>query len=501
MNLSEDQIEAEGSGTTVVSPDSQPSHTDIRFFDYSQTRTAHWDAVHSKDTPHRGGRAYYHRKLLDTYRFAVNPGQRVLEIGCGTGDLLAALEPSVGVGIDFSVKSVEAATKAYPGLSFIHADGHTFELTETFDIIILSDLVNDVWDVQTVLNQVAKHATPRTRIILNFFSHLWRSPLSFVRNSGMATKLLPQNWLTTNDVTNLLDLANIEVVRKWDEILLPVDIPILSTIVNRYLVKLWPFRHGALTHFILARPQPVAVAEKLPSVSIIVAARNEAGNIEEIFARTPEFGSHCELIFVEGGSSDNTYEAIEATIAAHPERDVKLFRQPGTGKGDAVRVGFNEASGDVLMILDADMTVPPEELPRFYNALVENKGEFINGVRLIYPMDEKAMRFFNLVGNKFFSLAFSWLLEQPIKDTLCGTKVLRKTDYELIAANRKYFGDFDPFGDFDLIFGAVKQNLKIAEMPIRYGERTYGDTNISRWKHGVILLKMVVFAASRIKFV
>jgi glycosyltransferase involved in cell wall biosynthesis len=238
-----------------------------------------------------------------------------------------------------------------------------------------------------------------------------------------------------------------------------------------------------------------------PLVSVIVPARNEAGNVPEIFRRVPEMGAGTEIVFVEGGSSDNTYQAIEAAIAANPQRRCKLLRQTGVGKGDAVRVGFAAASGDILMILDADLTVMPEDLPRFYKALVTGHGEFINGVRLVYPMEEEAMRFFNLLGNKFFSAAFSWLLGQPIKDTLCGTKVLWREDYARIVANRSYFGDFDPFGDFDLLFGAAKLSLKIVELPVRYGPRRYGSTNIQRWRHGWMLLKMVVFAARRIKFV
>jgi glycosyltransferase involved in cell wall biosynthesis len=177
-----------------------------------------------------------------------------------------------------------------------------------------------------------------------------------------------------------------------------------------------------------------------------------------------------------------------------------LLQQTGVGKGDAVRRGFAIASGDMLMILDADMTVPPEDLPRFYEVLRSAKGDFANGVRLVYPMEDQAMRYLNMVGNKFFSLAFSWLLGQPIKDTLCGTKVLWKVDYDLIVANRSYLGDFDPFGDFDLLFGAAKLNHKIVDLPIRYRERKYGTTNIQRWKHGWLLLRMVLFAARRIKF-
>jgi glycosyltransferase involved in cell wall biosynthesis len=212
-------------------------------------------------------------------------------------------------------------------------------------------------------------------------------------------------------------------------------------------------------------------------------------------------GRGTELIFVEGHSRDDTYAAIEREMAAYPERRCRLFKQTGVGKGDAVRLGFSQASGDILMILDADLTVPPEDLPRFYEILRSGKGEFANGVRLVYPMEEQAMRFLNLVGNKFFGLAFSWLLGQTIRDSLCGTKVLWKADYDRIAANRAYFGDFDPFGDFDLLFGAAKHNLKIVDVPIRYRQRTYGTTNIHRWKHGWLLLRMVIFTSRRIKFI
>jgi glycosyltransferase involved in cell wall biosynthesis len=270
--------------------------------------------------------------------------------------------------------------------------------------------------------------------------------------------------------------------------------------VQSLLVKFWPFKHLALTNFIVARPRAYTLA-KQPFVSVVIPARNEAGNIPDIVARSPEMGKLTELVFVEGHSSDNTYAAIEKEIARRPQRCCQLLRQTGVGKGDAVRLGFAHARGDILIILDADMTVPPEDLPRFYEALCSGKGEFINGVSLVYPMEKQAMRFLNLVGNKFLSLPFSWLLDQTIKDTLCGTKALWKRDYEAIAANRAYFGEFDPFGDFDLIFGAVKLNLKITDLPIHYRERTYGTTNIQRWKHGWLLLKMVAFAARRLKFV
>ena len=255
-----------------------------------------------------------------------------------------------------------------------------------------------------------------------------------------------------------------------------------------------------MANFVVARPIPLPDT-RTPSVSVVIAARNESGHIDELIERIPEMGGGTEIVFVEGNSTDDTYEAIERAIANHPGRNCKLLKQPGKGKGDAVRTGFDAAEGDILMILDADITVPPEDLPRFYELIADGSAEFVNGVRLVYPMEGEAMRFANLLGNKFFSWAFSWLLGQSIRDTLCGTKVLRRSDYARIAANRAYFGDFDPFGDFDLLFGAAKLSLKIQEVPIRYRARRYGETNISRWKHGWLLLKMVAFAARRIKFI
>jgi SAM-dependent methyltransferase len=477
------------------------THHDATAESYHDQHMRFWDDTAKVDGQGRGMGGYYHRRLTHVYRLVIPKGSRVLEVGCGRGALLAAVEPSVGVGIDFSANMIEQAQERHPQLRFIVADAHDISLDETFDFIILSDLANELWDVQQVLEQVRPLCGPRTRIILNNYSRLWEWPLSIAGKFNLAKPMLRQNWLTPGDLENLLGLAGFEPLRRWQEVIWPFKTPVIDALCNRVLARLWPFKHLALSNMIIARPKPNPLASGRPTVSVIVAARNEAGHIDEIIRRVPEFGGGVELIFVEGGSSDNTYEVIEKKIAEHPDKGYKLFKQPGKGKGDAVRLGFAEATGDVLMILDADLTVPPEDLPRFYEALRNGTGEFINGVRLVYPMQDKAMRFANLIGNKFFGLAFSWILDQPIKDSLCGTKVMLRSDYQLLAANRSYFGDFDPFGDFDLIFGAAKLNLKIVDLPVRYRERVYGDTNISRWSSGVLLLRMVVFAARRIKFV
>jgi SAM-dependent methyltransferase len=483
---------------------SKGRHIDPAKQRYQNLRIAHWDRVSpQKENPKRAG-AFYQKLLQHYYKFLVPPGMRVLEVGCGHGDLLACLKPSFGIGIDFSSAMIRRASIRHPHLNFIHADAHEIAFKEKFDIIILSDLVNDLWDAQHIFERLSAISHPGTRLILNFYNNLWRLPLSVVKRLGLGADVLEQNWFSPHDVSNLLELSGYEPIHRRSVVLIPLKIPLISNLANRYLVNFPPFSWFALTHIVIARPQNTPeqpLSRTRPSVSVIIPARNEAGNIEEIIERVPTLGCDTELVFVEGHSSDNTYETIKKIIEKNHDRKCKLYRQTGKGKGDAVRLGFKEAEGDVIIILDADMTVAPEDLPRFVEALASGKGEFVNGVRLVYPMEDKAMRFVNMVGNKFFALSFSWLLGQPIKDTLCGTKVLWKRDYELLARNRDYFGNFDPFGDFELLFGAAKLSFKIVELPIRYRSRRYGDTNINRWRHGLLLLKMVIFAARRIKFI
>jgi SAM-dependent methyltransferase len=449
----------------------------------------------------KGLGGYYHRRLGNIYAHAIPAGQKVLELGCGQGDLLAAVQPAFGVGVDFSYKMLAEAHKKHPALHFIQADAHEALFRDTqFDFIILSDLLNDSWDVQTIFECLTALCGPQTRILINTYSRLWEIPLAVAAALRLAWPVLYQNWLTIADITNLLTLAGFEPISTGREVMFPLYIPGISAFFNRFLVRFWPFYHLGLANFILARPAGVE-RQFAPSVSIIIPARNEAGNIESIFQSLPRFAEKMDLIFVEGNSTDHTDDAIRASMAAHPEMPGQLLKQSGVGKGDAVRRGFEAAQGDILMILDSDLAVPPATLPRFYEAIMSGRGEFINGVRLVYPMEKEAMQYFNLLGNKFFSLLFSWLLGQPIKDTLCGTKVLWRKDYQRIARGRAYFGDFDPFGDFDLLFGAARLKLKMVDLPVRYRRRVYGETNIQRWKHGALLLRMAAFAAWRLKFI
>jgi SAM-dependent methyltransferase len=507
-----DQPPASSVGHTLRSKRQSHDRFQRGFDEYQEKRRTFWNGAADRSGSWGG---YYHARIEACYRNMIPAGASVLEIGCGRGDLLAAVRPTTGVGVDFSEKVLGIARARHPGLTFVLADAHelAFDL-DRFDYIIFSDVINDLWDVQTVLARVRRFCSSDTRLVFNYYSHLWHLPLRLAQSLGLATPTLLQNWLTRHDVENLLEISGYQPLRGWEEVVAPLWFPILSHFANRYLSKLFPFRFLALSNFLVARPLPSLVdpaasrqdsqdSRQKPAsmVSVVVPARNESGHIDELLDRIPEMYGGTEIIFVEGNSTDNTYEKIQDAIARRPSRNCKLLKQSGKGKGDAVRAGFAAASGDILMILDADITVPPEDLPRFAELLKDGTAEFVNGVRLVYPMDESAMRFANLVANKAFSWAFSWLLGQPIRDTLCGTKVLWKKDYDRIARNRAYFGEFDPFGDFDLLFGAARLNLKIVEVPVRYCARRYGETNIQRWRHGLILLKMVLFAARRLKFV
>lgn len=446
-------------------------------------------------------RAYYDADLA-YMRHLVPEGVSILDLGCGPGDLLAALKPSRGVGIDFSEQMVREARAAHPDLEFhladIEAIGGIRELSGPFDVILLSDTVGSLDDVQATFEQLHDFCHRDTRIVVAYYANFWEPALRLAEMLGGRMPQVPQNWLSTADTSNIFDLADFDAVkREWRQ-LVPYRLLGIGTAINRYIATLPFIRRLCLRNYLVARSLRHAGYDEL-SATVLVPCRNEKGNIEDAVKRLPKFCNDIEILYIEGHSSDGTLDEISRVIEAYPEHDIKVAVQDGRGKGDAVRKGFDMARGDVLIILDADLTVPPEDIPKFYDALKAGKGEYINGTRMVYPMEKEAMRFLNHIANRVFSWLFTWLLNQRYTDTLCGTKVMTKAHYQRIAANRKYFGDFDPFGDFDLIFGAAKLNMRTAEIPIRYRSRSYGETQISRFRHGWLLLRMVVFAFFKLK--
>jgi SAM-dependent methyltransferase len=447
--------------------------------------------------------AAYREDDLKFMRFLIPPGKRVLELGCGRGDLLAALQPSYAVGVDFGARTIARARELHPDLHFVLGDvedpGTLGGIEGPFDYIVIADTIGMFEDIDGTLRLVHHLCAPSTRIIISYYSHLWEPILKLAELLRLRARQPKINYIATADFLNLMDLADFEMISHEQRQLIPLRWFGVGPFVNRFIAPLPGIRKLCLRTYIVGRPVRLFPDRKF-SASILIPCRNERGNIENAILRMPRFGSAQEILFVEGNSSDGTFEECERVRDAYRDSwDIKVLKQDGKGKGDAVRKGFAAATGDVLMILDADLTMPPEALPKFHAVIETGKAEFVNGTRLIYPMENEAMRPLNFIANRLFAYLFSYLVNTRMTDTLCGTKVLLRKDYEVLASERGYFGNFDPFGDFDLIFGAAKQNLKIIETPIHYKARTFGETQISRFRDGWLLLKMVWFAYRKLK--
>jgi hypothetical protein len=408
--------------------------------------------------------------------------------------------------VDFLVPSGKRVLQVPFGT--LQLDKHEIpDLCDCYDYVVACDVLGYVHDIQQFFEDAAALIPNDGRVVITQYSALWEPILRLASALRLRTPSMEQNWISNIDLTNFASLAGLETVKSGTKLLFPKYVPLLSAFLNKFLANLWPFTRLGVFHYLVLRKQNTADQSSgeitvKPSLSVVVPARNEAGTIEKMVQLLPELGSFTEIVFIEGNSTDDTWKEINRVAEAYKgKRRIQIAQQQGKGKGDAVRKGFEMATGDVLTIYDADMTVPPEEVAHFYDTLVTRKGDFINGSRLVYPLEEESMRMLNLFANKLFGFAFSAILGQPIKDTLCGSKMIWRKDYNDLQKGRSFFGDFDPFGDFDLLFGAAKLNLKIIDLPVHYQRRTYGTTNISRWKHGWLLLKMTVFAARKLKLV
>ncbi len=442
---------------------------------------------------------FFYDSVKRLLRFVVEPGKRVLHVRCQTGLLLETVRPSRGLGVEISQPMVELARRQVPDLEFIRSDPEDLKLEERFDFILFSD-ISDTTDVQQALERLHPLCERHTRLLIYTYNPLWEPLAKLAEKLGLRMPTEEASWFSEQDIEGLLTLSGFESLHTYRILLIPKWIPLLSTLANRFFARLPLLRSLCLIKLVVARPlEPPRPAGEV-SVSIIVPCKNERGNVEPAVRRIPDLGRHTEILFCDDKSTDGTAAAVREMQRRFPQRDIRLVDGPGICKAENVWTGFDAARGDVLMILDADLTVMPEELPYFFRALIEGKGELINGSRLIYPAPELAMRYTNMLGNRFFSTVFSYLLEQPIKDTLCGTKVLWRSDWQRLRPLLHSWGVEDRWGDYELLFGAAKLNLRIVDLPVHYQERLYGTTKmVNVFRNGLRMLGICWAAMLKLK--
>lgn len=443
---------------------------------------------------------YYYRHIVRLLRFIIEPGSRVLDLRCMDGGLLKAVEPSYGVGVDITEEMLDVARKNYPEAKFIRSDPEALNLEDTFDYILFSNLFDTV-DVLAAFQRLRRLSKRHTRLVVYNYNHLWEPVLNWASRIGLRTPFVEPNWLSIEDLEGFLRLSGFEVLRTYRIILFPKWIPLVSEFLNRFVARLPLINRLCMVTMLVARVIPEPIDPAKLTVSVIVPCRNERDNIQPAVERTPNMGGHTEIIFSDDHSTDGTADEVRRMQRLYPELDIRLTFGPGVCKSENVWTGFRAARGDVLMILDGDLAVLPEELPYFLSALAEGRGEFINGSRLVYPMQMNAMKVTNWIGNKFFSGLFSMLLNQHVKDTLCGTKVLWRRDWERI--ERRLLGRWgvrDLWGDYELLFSASKLHLRIQDLPVHYQERIYGVTKMQRvFANGLRMLRMCWAAAVKLK--
>jgi SAM-dependent methyltransferase len=442
---------------------------------------------------------YFYGRLQRLLQFIVQPGKRVLELRCETGDFLASTKPARGVGVEISDAMVAVAQAEHPELQFVQSDPEDLGLNETFDYILFNHIFDTV-DILQAFERMRAHCHAETQLIVINYNLFWQPVLKLATKLGLRSRLVDPNWVSENDVRGFLRLAGFRPVRKHRLMLFPKYIPLVSSFINDFLARLPGLRRLCLMQVMVARPIVPPLHDSEATVSVVVPCRNEAGNIQAAVQRIPEMGARTEIIFCDDKSTDGTASEVRRMQSLYPEKEIRLIDGPGICKAENVWTGFRAARGDVLMILDADLTVMPEELPFFFNALVQRQGGFINGSRLVYPMQDSAMKFFNIIGNKFFSLVFSFLLDQRIKDTLCGTKVLWRKDWQRLEPYLGSWGIQDLWGDYELLFGASKLHLDIVEVPVHYQERVHGATKMTKvFANGWRMLRICWYAWLRLE--
>lgn len=424
---------------------------------------------------------------------------RLLFVRCQTGKLLDYVQVQSVTAVDVSPKMVELARQKHPQADIRVMDPEKELPAGPFDTVLIQD-TTDMVDIQAMLDHVRAACLPHTRIIIHTYNHLWEPLVGMAEKSKLKTPKVEPNWLSVSDYEGLLRLSGFELLRVSRRVLMPFGMPLLGNLLNKFVSWAPGIDRVNLCHFIVARlaPQPQPAANY--KVSVIIPCKDEKGNVRSAVERMPQLGRETEIIFCDDKSTDGTADEVRLMQAEFPHKNIRLVNGPAISKSRNVWTGFAAATGDILMILDADLTVMPEELPRFVEAIASGKGEFINGSRMVYPMQGQAMKFANMLGNKGFATLFSYLLGSTVRDTLCGTKVLWRRDWEKISRMIDTWGAEDRWGDYELLFGAAKLNLRIVDLPVHYQERVYGDTKMTRrFKNGLVMLRFCWAAFLKLK--
>jgi|SRR3989339_458113 len=448
-----------------------------------------------------GKNSYYHNTIEYLLKDMVLEESKVLFFNCSNGDLLCNVKPEYGAGVSISPRMAEKAKDKHPekNLHFLCLDIEENEIGEKtkFDYIVLNGTLGELADIQNVLKRISEYCNPDTRIIILQYNPIWEMVLKIGEKLKLKMPEKISNWLSAEDIENFLTITGYQVIRRDFYMLFPKRIPVLSFVLNRLAAKLPVINRFDLMQIVVARLLAPPENQKDLTASVVITCRDEKENIEPLVQRIPDMGKHTEIIFVEGHSTDGTREEIQRVIKKYPEKDIVLLVQDGFGQKDAIIKGFDTAKGDFIMLLEADLTTPPEEIKKLWNVYENGYGEYVNGSRLIYRMEKDSMPLINILGNRFFGNIFTAMLGQRFTDTLCGFKAVSKKNYIKIKKVMKLWGDFDPFGDFELIFGAVKNNLKISEVPVKYKPRIYGETKTKPFKHGWQLMRITWLAFKR----
>tara|TARA_B110000977_G_scaffold125183_1_gene160299 strand:+ start:1495 stop:2904 length:1410 start_codon:yes stop_codon:yes gene_type:complete len=362
-----------------------------------------------------------------------------------------------------------------------------------FDHIVIADIEHQKFITKNLIDLNEK-IDNECRVIVLSKSIFWSTLINFykkIKNIGPDKN----NFLPYSNLRKIFLNTNFEIVKNEKIIFFPFQFSLLTKFINQI------FRFPVLNFFcminltVLKKVQKKNYQAEGKKISFIIPCKNEGGNIKFFYEKIINSTINAEFLFGNDNSSDNTLDEIKKLQQAIPNKEIKIYDGPGVCKSENVYKGINLASGEIILIYDADLTVSFDDLVNSINLLLKTDADFINCTRMIMPQQKNAMKFLNFYGNLFFAFLFSILFKQKITDTLCGTKIFFKKDWEQIKKYNNTWGAKDLWGDFDLLLGAYKNNLKIVENPISYTDRKEDETKMTGIIKNSIRMLIITFVA------